>query len=484
MNSEARHGRDLTTGSIPRHLIAFSTPILIGSAMQVAYSIINAFWVGRGLGKTAMAAITMSMPVLFVLMAVAGGLTIAANILASQSYGAKDWPRLSKVVHNSFVLTVTLSLACTFAGYFLTETLLRLAATPANVFPMAAGYLRLFFWSMPFMFIIILISALLRGVGDSKTPLYFQAASLALTAILDPLLMFGWLGVPKMGLNGTAVATVITEAGAVIALLFYLQAKRHIVALDWRRLRLDFATSALMLKVGVPSMLQQSLIAMGMFVVTKLVNGFGENSLAAAGAGLRIDMVAFMPAMTIGMAVSTLSGQNIGANRHDRVHEVFKWGLAISCGITLLVSILVMAVPGLLLHAFAKDAAVIDIGVHYLRIIAVGYIFFAIMFVGNGVINGAGHTFITTLISLVSLWAVRVPLATYMSKATGRVESIWTAMLISYAIGTVLSLAYYYSGRWRRPVTVHLLKRTDADNLEPAYPCEVEGMPSIEGKLD
>ena len=448
-----KHGRDLTTGSIPRHLIAFSMPMLAGSALQTAYGLVNAVWVGRGLGTTAMAAVTVSFPVFFILMAVAGGLTMAASILVSQSYGAKDWPKLNRVVRNTFILTSVVGIAFTLIGHFSVELLLRAMNTPREVFSMAAQYLRIFLWAMPFMFWGFLISSLLRGTGDSKTPVYFQMVFVGLTAVLDPLFMFGWLGFPKLGLNGTAVATIITNCGAAVSMLIYLHMKDHIVAPDWLHLRPDWETSWLALRIGVPSMVQQGLVSVGAMVIIGLVNAYGENGAAAYGAALRIDQLAFMPALTLGMAVSTLAGQNIGAKEYDRVKEVFRWGLVLSCGITLLCSLLVVTVPGIILKAFLKDPVVIRLGVHYLRIVGASYILFAVMFVSNGIINGAGHTFITTLCTFISVWAVRVPLAAYLSNHMHKLEGIWYGMVVGFAAGMITSLAYYFSGRWKRPIT-------------------------------
>jgi len=445
--------------------------MLAGSALQTAYAIVNAIWVGNGLGTTAMAAITVSFPVFFVLMAAAGGLTMASSILASQTFGAKDWPQLKRVVQNSVVLTGAASLICISVGHFTAESLLRIMDTPPEVLPMAASYLRIFLWTMPFMFGLFLIASLLRGTGDSKTPLYFQAVFLGVTAVLDPLLMFGWLGFPRLGLNGTAVATIISQAGALISMLLYLQRKSHMIAPDWRHLRADWATTWLTLKIGVPSMFQQAFVSVGMLVIVGLVNAFGRTGVAAYGAAMRIDQLAFMPAMTVGMAVSTLAGQNIGARHYDRVKEVFRWGLVFGGGITLLASLLAVTVPGILMRMFIQDRAVIELGVQYLRIVGAGYVLFAVMFVSNGVINGAGHTFITTLITLVSLWAVRVPLAASLSRSMHRLEGIWFAVVISFAVGSGISLIYYLSGRWKRPLAGRVLGEVpEQAGAEPIVP--------------
>ena len=449
---ESLSGTDLTTGDVLRHLIRFSIPMLVGSVFQTAYSIINAAWVGNGLGPECMAAITVSFPILFLLMAVAGGLTMASNILVAQSYGAKDLKQLRRVVQNSLVLTGVVGIACLTTGHFAADAILRGMRTPPDVLPLAVNYLRLFLWTTPFMFGVFYLASVMRGVGDSKTPLYFQAVSLGINAILDPILMFGWLGLPRLGLNGTATATICAQACAFAALAVYVHRREHIVAPNWKRLRIDWPTTLLTVKIGIPSMVQQALVSLGMLFVVSIVNRFGTHSSAAFGIAMRIDQLAFMPAMTIGMAVSTLSGQNIGAQRFDRVSQTFRCGIAVSLGITMFASILAFSASEWLMGLFARDADVVAAGASYLRAISIGYLMFAVMFVSNGVVNGSGHTGATTMFTLVSFWGVRVPFAAWLSGYLGRVEGVWYAIVVSLAAGTLVSLGYYASGRWKRPV--------------------------------
>ncbi len=455
--ADDRFGRDLTTGSIPRHLIAFSLPMLAGNVIQTAYSMVNAMWVGKGLGKRELAAVTVSFPVFFVLIALAGGLTMASGILVAQSAGARNWTRLRQVVQTSMALLIVVSALLVPLGEWLSPAILHSMGTDQDVYPLAVSYMRIFLLTIPFSFGIFLVVSLLRGVGDSKTPLYFQAGSLLLTAVFDPILMFGWLGFPRMGLNGTAVASVAMQAAGLAATFLYLHRKSHVVAPDWRRLRPHWPTAWLITKIGFPSALHHSLISIGMVFVTGFVNAYGEDATAAFGAGMRIDQFAFLPAMTFSMAVSTLVGQNIGARRLHRVPEVFKWGMLLSGGITLVVSAAAMLVPGLFLRLFLNEEDVIRIGTGYLRIIGPGYVLLSALFIANGVLNGAGHTMVTTATALVSLWVVRVPLAAYLSSHLHRVEGIWWAMVLSTAAGTLFSLACYYSGLWKRPVGTHLL---------------------------
>ena len=239
-----RAGRDLTTGSIPRHLVAFSLPMLAGSALQTAYGFVNAFWVGRFLGAKDLAAITVSQPVIFVTIAAAAGLTLAANILVAQYFGAKHWERLQRVVQTSFVLVTGVSFLLLALGLLFANHVLNAINTPPDIFATALGYLRIVLWTLPLSFAVFLISSLLRGVGDSKTPVYFQTVALLINAALDPVLMFGWFGSPRLGLNGTAWATIVAQAAAIVALLLYVPTRRPLVAPNWRRPQVDWPTSS------------------------------------------------------------------------------------------------------------------------------------------------------------------------------------------------------------------------------------------------
>ena len=446
-------GRDLTTGSIPRHLIAFSMPMLAGSVLQTTYSLVNAFWVGKYLGTEALAAVTVSLPAVFVLISVAAGLTMATNILIAQYAGARDWGRLKSVVQTSIILIGGSSFAFLAVGLSFAHHLLRLINTPPEVLPLAVGYLRIFFWTLPASFGVFLIGSMLRGIGDSQTPVYFQAVSVVLNAVLDPLLMFGWLGFPRLGLNGTAWATVASQMVALVALMLYVPARRPLVTPDWRRLRIDGPTAWLLVLIGFPAMIQQSVVSVSLLVIISFVNRFGAHADAAFGAAIRIDNLAFLPALTIGIAVATVSGQNLGAGQSQRVQQVFRWGMLLSGGISFAISAVAIAFPEVLLRAFINEPEVIRIGADYLRIVGITYVLYAFLFVSNGVINGAGYTSWTTLFAVIGLWGVRLPLAATLPHHLHSVKGIWWAMLISVGVSMLLSLAYYATGRWKRPIT-------------------------------
>ena len=266
------------------------------------------------------------------------------------------------------------------------------------------------------------------------------------------MLIFGLLGLPRLGLNGTAYASIISQAAVVIGLIIYIPRRRPLVSADWRHLRIDWPTAWLLIRIGFPAMIQQSVVSVSLIFIVTFVSAFGANADAAFGAAIRIDQVAFLPALVIGMAVSTLSGQNIGAQQYDRVRQTFWWGILLSGGISFGISILALSIPYVFLRAFLNDPEVIAIGMGYLRIVGIAYTLVAVMFVSNGIINGSGHTVPITLISIITLWGIRVPLAAVLPNYLHNVKGIWLAMLISVLCGMLISLTYYSTGRWKKPV--------------------------------
>lgn len=447
-----KFGKDLTIGSIPKHLLVFSLPMLIGNLMQTGYGIVNSIWVGKYVGDAAVGAIGVSFPILFILIALAGGATLSTTILVSQYYGAKDYKMVEKVVNNSFSITLILGAILTLAGVLASDFLLRLIGTPEEIFQMASSYLKITLAGFILMFFSFLIPSILRGIGDTITPLVFMAIGVAVNGILDPLFIVGVGPFPKLGLDGAAYASLIAQAVGLILAIVYLNRKKHFVAIDPRKLILDKQLTLLIFKLGFPSMIQQSLVSLGSFVITGFVNSFGAVATSAFSAAARLEGVAFMPAMSFGMAASALAGQNLGAGKPERVKEVFKSGVLMTSIVSLVISSCLFFFPKPLLSMFVQDPAVLDTGVHYLKIVSFSYILFAIMFVSNGIINGAGHTMVTMAFSLLSLWVIRVPLSAILSKTALGITGIWVSIVTSFAVIMVISLAYYFSGRWKKAV--------------------------------
>ena len=444
-------GRDLTVGSIPRHLLNFSIPMLIGNMLQSGYSIINMIWVGNIVGENGLGATAVSFPLMFILIGIAAGITMATSVLVAQFYGAKNYERMKKVIDNSVSLGIVLSVILSAGGITFSNFLLRLMNTPDAIFPMASSYLKISLGGAILLYMMFTISSILRGVGDTVTPLMFMGGGVVLNAILDPLMIIGIGPFPRMGLNGAAWASVISQAISLTFAVFYLNRKNHLIAINLRKLTFEKHITWLICKIGFPSMVQQSLVSIGQAFVTTYVNFFGASAIAAFGAAGRIDMVATMPSIAIGMAATALTGQNLGAKKPERVKEVFKWALLLGTAISGMVAIFAFSFPRLILSVFIHHEPVLAIGVQYLRIVAPCYLLFALMFVSAGVVNGAGQTLIPMLLTLISLWVVRVPLAWYLSQHTPlAIKGIWIAMAAGFCVTGCVSYLYYLSGRWKK----------------------------------
>jgi putative MATE family efflux protein len=462
---DKQFGRDFSKGSIPRHLLSFSLPMLLGNLIQIGYSLINTIWVGHLVGEDAVGAVGISFPILFILIGFAMGITMATTILVSQYYGARDYGMVEKVVNNSFSLPLIVGVALTFACILSRNFLLGLMKTPPENFAMASSYLKIMLLSFILTYMGFLISSILRGIGDTVTPLIFMSVGMGLNAMLDPFLIGGFGPFPRLGLNGAAYATLISQAIALGLGFAYLNRKNHLVAFHPRKLIFDRHLNFLVFKIGVPSIIQQSLVSIGAMFVTSFVNSFGSAATNAFGAVGRVDMIAFMPAMSMSMAVAALTGQNLGAGKPQRVKEIFKSGIVMTSSITIFISLIVVFLSKLILTMFGlgDDAKVMDIGMTYLRIVGSSYLFFAVMFISNGVINGAGHTMITMTFSLLSLWLVRVPVSWWLSKTSLGITGIWIAIALSFVATMIVSLTYYFSGRWKKsavikaPVTVPVM---------------------------
>ncbi|KMQ52733.1 multidrug transporter MatE [Chitinispirillum alkaliphilum] len=445
-------GNDLTSGSIPRHLFELALPMLIGNLLNTSYSIIDAMWVGRIVGKEAIGAIAVSFPVIFIFISAATGATIATTILVSQYYGAKKFKLLERTVNTSFALAMSLGMVLSISGVLFADWILHLLGTPETIFPLASSYLKISFMGFTVLYMSHLVTSILRGIGDTRTPLLFIACGVAVNAVLDPLLIIGIGPFPEMGLNGAALASLISSFIALSLGLVYLRKKGSVLAFRFSKLTLDIPLIRTIFTIGFPSMLQQSAVSLGMATVISYVNSFGDVASAAYGAAWKIESVAFLPAMSIGLAVSALTGQNLGAEKIDRVHSIFKWGIAMTVSVSLFFSFFFLLIPEQLLSIFTDDQNVIAIGRGYLRIVGPSTVMFAIMYVSNGIINGAGHTTTTLMFTVISLWGVRVPLSAVLSQTRLGITGIWIAFSIGFATIMSISLWWYYSGKWKRRV--------------------------------
>ena len=451
---DKKFGTDLTVGSIPRHLLGFSLPMLAGNLIQIGHSLINTIWVGQLVGENGVGAIGVSFPVFMILIGFAMGMSMATTILVSQYFGAKEQDTLSDVVNNSFSLTLILGVTLSVTVALLTDPILTAMKTPPENFAMASTYLKITLGGFILLYMTFTINSVLRGIGDTVTPLIFMAIGIGTNIVLDPFFIGGWGPFPSFGLTGAAWATLLSQGLALAITLFYLNRKSHLVAFSFKRLILNRRMTGLLFKIGLPSIAQQALVSLGMLFIVSFVNAFGAAATNAFGAVTRIDMFAVMPAMSISMAMAALTGQNLGAQKPERVKSIFKWGVIMNSAMSISISLVMVLFSRTILTLFGlgEDVKALEMGINYLRIVGSCYILFSVGFACTGIVNGSGHTMVTMIFTLLSLWLLRIPLAWSLSKTGLGINGIWMSMSLSFFGFMTISLIYFFSGKWKKSV--------------------------------
>ncbi len=423
--------------------------MLIGNVFQQLYNVVDSIIVGRYIGKQALAAVGASFPLIFMMISFVVGVAMGTTIIISQYFGAKDIKMVKRSIETMYVFLFFASITVTILGISLSGPIFRLINLPEDVMPQAITYFNVYLTGTIFFFGFNGTSSVLRGLGDSKTPLYF----LVFSTVMNVILVWLFVAVFKWGVAGSAWATVIAQAGAFFTGIIYLNRTHEIVKLNSLKLVFDRAIFRKSIMIGLPTGLQQTFVSMGMLAVTRIVNGFGTDAIAAYSVAMRLDSLAGMPAMNFGAALSTFVGQNLGANKPERVRQGFKATFMMSGVLALLTSLFVIVFRQQLMHLFTDDVSVIAIGAEYLVIVSSFYIFFSAMFVIGGVMRGAGDTLIPMFITLFALWVIRIPAAWILSRYFG-VDGIWWSIPVAWFIGMSLSYLYYLKGNWKTKVVV------------------------------
>ncbi|HAM35422.1 MAG TPA: MATE family efflux transporter [Elusimicrobia bacterium] len=441
--------KDLTTGPEGKLILHFAVPMLIGNVFQQSYSIVDSVIVGRAIGKSALAAVGASFPILFLLIALSIGVTMGFSILISQYFGAKNMRQVRSAIDTSLVFTFCASLVIMAAGLPLCRPALELLKTPPELLAQGTVYLQITFGGMPFIFGFATISAILRGLGDSKTPLYFLMVSTVLNVVLVAFFVLAC----HWGIAGSAWATVIAQGVSCVMGMAYLSRSHKVVKPRWRGIVFDLKIFQKSLAIGLPTGVQQVFVALGMMALTRIVNAFGTDAIAAFTAASRLDAFAVLPAMNLSAAVSTFTGQNLGAGKLERVKHGLKAALLISGFFSAATTLAVVGFGKPLVALFNADPHVVAIGARYLLIVGGFYVIFSSMFVVSGVLRGAGDTMIPMVITILALWLVRVPIAAWLSGRIGT-DGIWWSVPIAWAVGLALSAGYYATGRWKTRAAV------------------------------
>ncbi|MBV9621260.1 MAG: MATE family efflux transporter [Gammaproteobacteria bacterium] len=445
--------RSLTEGSIPRGLVRFSLPILYANILQSLNGSVNSVWVGRYLGEAALTATSNANTVMFLLIGAAFGIALAATILIGQCIGANNLAETKRVVGTSATFFAGISVVMAVAGLILCRPLLVAMSTPPASLELAVAYMRVIFLALPWLYLYAFVMAVLRGAGDSKTPFYFMLLSVAIDIALNPLLIFGLGPLPRLGIAGSALATFIAQAVSLIALVRHLYRRRHVLVLhrgELALLRPDWTLVATLVRKGIPMSAQMLVLSLSAVLMLTLVNRFGVDTTAAFGAALQLWNYIQMPAFAVGMGVSAMAAQNVGAGLWERVTRIARYGV--------LYSVLLTGTAGFALELFDRPlyglflpprSVALEIAAHLNRIVTPSWLFFGVSVALFGVVRATGAVMAPLVVLAIAMLGVRFPLAELLLPHLSA-DAIWWSFPVSSVLSAVLAFLYYRYGRWRQ----------------------------------
>jgi putative MATE family efflux protein len=440
----------LVEGGIVRGLLRLSGPMFVSAMLQNLQSVIDLFWVGR-LGSEAVAALAVAGTILMLLFPVIMGVSMGTVAMVSRAIGAGHPDEAGEIAGQSMLLALVFGLIAGVVGYFCAGTLCRTLGAAPEVAPLATTYLRISFVGAFTVFMLFVGNSALQGAGNSTIPMCAMGLATLLNLVLDPLLIFGLLGLPRLGVAGAAIATVLSQAVATVLVMAVLHrgqvAGMHAHLGRWR-LRSDLAWR--LLRIGTPSsgqMLSRSLMSL---VLMRIVAETGTVAVAAYGIGLRFHMIILMPAFTLANAVATMVGQNLGAGKPQRAYRAAWIATGMDVAIMVVAAIILVFAARPLMTAFDRNPEVVKVGVNYLRTVSPFYVFAALAIVLGRALMGAGDTMGSMVCTVIGLWGVQVPLAIYLSRVVSPpTQGVWWAIAAAVTVHGLLITAWFETGRWK-----------------------------------
>ncbi|NME83991.1 MATE family efflux transporter [Clostridium sp. SM-530-WT-3G] len=438
--------KDMTVGNPSKILLFFSLPMIAGNILQQLYSIIDSMIVGNFVGADALAAVGASYPITFVLITIANGCGIGCGVIISQYFGGKFIDKVKTSIFTSIIFITLFSLLIMVLGVIFYSNILSLINTPKDIFEQSCIYMKIYFWGVVFLFVYNIINSSFNALGNSKTPLLFLILSSFLNIILDLLFVIKF----QMGVAGAAYATFMCQIiSAVLSLLFLLKSIKN---MHYKEKIIFFDLSILknMFKIVIPSILQQSIVSIGNLFVQALVNSYGIIVIAGYAAAIKIDSITILPMVNMSNAVSTFTGQNIGANKPERIKNGYKGALIIIGGFCAFTAITLFLFGHKLIGLFvnsSSNSSVIDIGVQYMKIVSLFYFFMGLMVITNGILRGSGDMKIFLLSTLTNL-STRIIFAYTLAFLIGQ-SAIWWAIPCGWILASTISVIRYKSGKWK-----------------------------------
>ena len=434
----------LTEGVIWKKLLMFAFPILLGNIFQQLYNAVDALIVGHFMDNSALAAVTSSGSLIFMLVGFFNGIAIGAGVVIARFYGAKDHQGLKLAVHTDIAFGLVAGVILTILGVSFTPTILQWMGTPENVLPNSISYFRFYFLGAIFVVMYNICVGILQAVGDSKHPLYYLIVSSLLNVVLDLL----FVGVFRWGVWSAAFATSLSQGVSVALCLRRLMKYDTPYRLYLRQIRFHLPTLRNVIRFGLPSGVQNSIIAFANLIVQSNINRFGDAAMAGCGSYAKVEGFAFLPITCFAMALSTFVGQNLGAKQYDRVKKGVRFGVLCSVTLAELVGVAIFFFGNDLVALFRNDPDMVAYGARQARVEALAYFLLAFSHCIGGMMRGAGKATVPMFTMLISWCAIRIIYITVMIRQFNRIEVIFSAYPLTWFISSVIFLVYFLKADW------------------------------------
>lgn len=441
---------DLTRGSIKKGLIGFAFPLFLGNLFQQLYNTADSLIVGNFLGPLALASVSSSTPLIFMLIGFFNGVAMGAGVVISKSFGARDREMLDKAVHTDVAFGLTAGVCLTVFAVLFTPSILHLMKTPEDIMPTSTEYFRIWSWGLVFSIMYNICMGIMNAVGDSRHPLYYLIISSVTNVILD-LVFIGVLG---LGVWSVALATTISQGLSVILSLGRMFRGNEIYKLEIRKIRFTVPVLKEIIRMGLPSGIQNSVIGFANTIVQTNINTFSSVAVAGSGAYSKIEGFAFLPITCFSMGLMTFIGQNLGAKEYERAKKGARFGILTSITLAELIGVMVFIFAPFLISLFNDDPAVVSYGTRQARIESLFYFALALSHCIAGIMRGCGKAKVPMFIML-GIWCVfRVSYLTVVLSFYHHVEVIYTVYPLTWSMSSVLFLIYFFRADW-----IHALER-------------------------
>lgn len=443
---KSREELDLLGGPIGRNLFYLSLPIVITNLLRTAYNLADTFWLGR-VGEDALAAITFAFPIVFLLISAGIGLAVAGSVLVAQNEGKGEKEGAEYAASQTVGFGLLASALIGLAGYFIVDDIVSLLGARPGVAGMATSYLQVVSLGLVFMFGFSIFIALMRGYGDTITPMMLMFVTVVFNIILDPFLIFGWWIFPELGITGAAIATIACRAFATLAGLLILVTDLRGVKVHFHHILPDLSFVKKILRIGVPASVESMGTALSVNVLVAIVGIFADPVIAGFGIGIRIFSVVFLPADALSRGVEAMTGQNIGAERFSRARRVNTEAAKYAFGILFVLGIICFVWARPIIGIFTNNPTVIEPGATFLRYVAPTFGLLGIIRAFMGGFRGVGKTLFAAAISISFVGLFRIPIA-YVGAIKYGELGVWIAFPISIILGAIMSIGLFYQDSW------------------------------------